>query len=147
MNKLVLVALLGLSLMGCGGGGGSSSPAPVQAATGVTLDQIAGAWDFVSSGTNIDRAHALICSETDKGTLIVAANGTFTSTVLNHDSCKGDSSNSLTGSFTVDAAGEGTMAVTGGTGFAIHFSKDLNTMILADTTDRDSYLAGTAIKR
>ena len=140
--KIIPLIFLGLILVGCGGSSGGDGGG-AQAATGVTIDKLAGTWDYMGSGTVVSGSS--VCGFSFRGTITISSDGSADLDQVSNDSCDGSSSGQATAQITVSTNGSGTMVLTD----TLHFqvSKDLNTIIFTETSSSDSWTSGTALRR
>lgn len=133
-----LLLFLGLISVMIGGCRDSSD-----GASGVTVAQLAGTWDY--AGSAIDTA----CFWSLWGTAAIAANGLVTLSETRHStnpSC-GTVSVITSGTLTINQAGTGTIALTTGETYDVQVSTDLNTLIMADITTSTWSYNNTALRR
>jgi hypothetical protein len=98
-----------------------------------TAALIAGTWNYVESGSAGSSAsgYATICSITGGGTLTLSTNGSVSSTEQGLIFCPGSAptafnNGTVTGTYSVNADGSGTINITGGGIISFQASKDLN---------------------
>ena len=138
MKQVILLFMVFL-LFGCGSSGGGSA----DAASGVTLDKLAGVWDYMGSGTVVIDTD--VCGFSFRGTITVASNGSADLDQIENNSCSGEFSGQITGSIAVSSDGSGTLTTTNPAHFQV--SKDLNTIIFAGTSSSVAWTSGTALRR
>jgi len=137
---LLLCALL---VYGCGGGG-SSAP---QAASGVTVQALAGTWSYAGSGTELVSG-GVLCGVSFTGTIVLNSSGTGTLAQSNHSSnCSVTASTNDTITATsVNANGTGTISLASGEVDTIQVSIDLNTIVWADLSTSGFAVTGSALR-
>lgn len=141
MKRFLVFLCLGFFpvLAGCGGGGSATS------ATGITLADIAGTWDYMGSDTDTLNN----CSESFRGTITIQSNGSASYSQILHSSC-GDQNIPSTSGFTVSIQSDGAGTITfpggGGTPQPFRVSKNADVMIM-DASDTNIYGFQVALKR
>lgn len=136
----VFLFFFGIVLSACGGGGSS---APAQAASGVTVDQLAGTWDYMAAGAEV--VNSTVCAGSISGVATLGASGATSLSETVHTTC-GDFSRTAAGTTAVGAAGGGTITLPDRT-INIQVSKDLNAMIIGNIATAGVYTSGTALRR
>jgi len=137
--KHSILLLMALFLVGCGSGGGGSAGA----ASGVTLNQLVGVWDYMGSGTILKDTG--VCGFSFRGVITIFSNGSADLDQISNDSCDGASSGQGTASITVLSNGSGTLTRVDTLAFQV--SKDLNTIIFTEVLSVDAWTSGTALRR
>ena len=139
---LLIVVLALFGLQGCGSG--------QTAVLTVTVDQQAGTWDIMGSGTQNVGANQGVsnCPISFAGTLTINTNGSVSTNRTNH-TCTADAPISdNTGTLNVSLIGHGTLIFTGlGEVYTIQFSRNLEEAVLADATSGGVFISGMAIRR
>lgn len=140
MKRFLVLLCLGFfpMLAGCGGGRSATS------ATGITLADMAGTWDYMGSDTTT----LPNCSESFRGTISIQSNGSASYSQILHSSCGDQNIPSISG-FTVSVQSDGSGTITppgGGTQQPFRVSKNADVMIM-DASDTNIYGFQVALKR
>jgi len=141
MKRISLFIILCFAILassGCGNGGGGSAIS----ATGITLSDIAGTWDYMGSGTQDG------CTQSFSGNITIQPNGSASISEKNHSSC-GDMSGSNLSGFTVSVLSDGSGTVTSpfGSQTVFRVSKNADVMIVTDVANAGSFFFQVALKR
>lgn len=140
MRYLTLL-FLGLFLVGCGSGGGGS----VNAASGVTVEKLAGTWDYLGSGTVGTGTD--LCGFNFSGVISISSDGSGTIDLTASNSCDGIVSGQVLTTASISADGSGSLSSPASSSvLPFRISRDLNTMIFAEITD-DEWTSAIALRR
>lgn len=138
-----LIVLIPLALS-CGGGGGGNS----QAASGVTISNLAGTWNFTFFGTV--GTNSSNCPQTSFGTFTLDTSGNIIGNEQVHSLC-GDASLSFTGNASVNSIGTGTANITTSQQLnetlTLQVSNSQTEMFFSDITDTGIIVSGIAFKQ
>jgi hypothetical protein len=136
---VIIFCLMALLPLACGGSSGTSN-----AASGVTIANLAGTWNFTFVGALGG------CAQSSFGTLTFDSNGNVVGSEFVHSSC-GDGNLSFTGIATVNSVGTGTLNITPSQNppltFTFQVSNSQTEIFFADVQDTGTFLSGVAFKQ